>query len=134
MIGVVPNIAETRPVRGMPFVAEDGRIVSSMGDVALDNGSLADFDLAKNTFRGWNADHPGKQCFVDTAIGHAGKVSARFEPGPEKDPHGHARFYRHVDLTPGRRYRFSGWVKGVGLEGLYNPIIAPAMNYCESAA
>ena len=122
MVGVVPNIAETRPVRGMPFVAEGECIVPCRGSVALDNGSLSDFDLAKNAFRGWNADHPGRQCFVDTTIGHAGKVSVRFEPGPEKDPHGHARFFRHVDLTPGRRYRFSGWVKGIGLEGHFKPI------------
>ncbi|MGN0832236.1 MAG: carbohydrate binding domain-containing protein [Kiritimatiellia bacterium] len=122
LTGAMPELVETTAFRDMPFVAEGGRIVPCKGGIVLDNGSLADFDRAKNTFRGWSADHPGLLSFVDTNVGHAGKASVRFEPGPEKDKHGHARFFRHVELTPGRRYRFSGWVKGTGLEGRYRPI------------
>lgn len=121
--GVLPDLVETAPFRDMPFVAEGGRVVSRKDGAALANGSLDEFDLAKNTFRGWRGDHPGLESFVDTNVFHSGRASVRFEPGPEKDKYGHARFFRHVDLAPGRRYRFSAWVRGVDVHRTYHPVI-----------
>lgn len=124
MTGALPELVETTQFLAMPFVAEGGRIVPYKGSVSLDNGSLEDFDLAKNTFRGWRGDHPGLESFADTNVCHSGRASVRFEPAPEKDQYGHARFFRHVDLTPGRRYRYTAWVRGVDVHRTYHPVIS----------
>lgn len=121
--GALPDLVETAPFRDMPFVSEGGRIVPYKDGAALPNGSLDAFDFAKSTFEGWNADHPGLESFVDTNVFHSGRASVRFEPAPEKDKYGHARFFRHVDLTPGRRYRFSAWVRGVDVHQTFHPVI-----------
>lgn len=122
MTGILPELSETAPFEGMPFVAEGASIVPATDAVALENGALDDFDLAKDTFAGWNADHPGAQAFVDTNVFHSGAASVRFEPRPGKDKYGHARFFRHVTLKPGRRYRFSAWVRGEGVHHAFNPV------------
>ena len=78
--GVLPDLVETAPFRDMPFVAEEGRVVSRKDGAALANGSLDEFDLAKNTFRGWRGDHPGLESFVDTNVVHSGRAYVRFGP------------------------------------------------------
>jgi len=112
MANVDSSLVESTPVKDVRFVAKGGHAVPFLAaDAGLVNGSLDDFDAKANTFRGWWADHPGTQAFVDTQVKHSGAASVRMEPSPEKDKYGHARFSQHVKLEPGRYYRFTAYMR-----------------------
>ena len=116
MVGSDMELVESQPMTGVRYRAHDGRAVFEPEPMKLANPGFEDFDLAKNRFPGWFAEHPGLESFVDTAVSHSGKASIRFEPSPEKDKYGHARLNQTVSVKPGHRYRFTSWVRAEDLE------------------
>jgi len=112
-----PRLIETIGIRDAPYVAQKDRIVADTSAYEFPNGGLEDFDLAKNTFAGWKVDLPGVQAFVDTNVFRSGRASLRMEPG--KEPGGHARLSRRVDLSVGRRYRLTARFRGKDLVPAY---------------
>lgn len=119
---VYPGILESTLLKGMPFEAKDDEIVSVMDATPIANPALEEYDVAENRVRGWVTDMPGIASFVDPDGGHDGKPAVRFEPGPDKEPGRHSRLMQKIQLKSGRRYRFSGWVRGTGLHMYFHPI------------
>ena len=83
----------------------------------IPNLDFETFDAKKNRFSDWGADQPGVVSFVETNRLHGGKACLRMEPSYGKNPHGHARLMRTIEVTPGRRYRFSVTTRTEGLKG-----------------
>ena len=116
MVGSDMELVESQPMTGVRYRAKGGEAVFEAEPVKLANAGFEEYDLAKNRFPGWYADHPGLESFVDTTVSHGGKASIRFEPAPEKDKYGHARLSQSVAVKPGHRYRFTSWVRAEDLE------------------
>ena len=117
-----PSLHETIALKGMPFEAQGGRIVHRKSATPIRNASLKEYDLEKNVFAGWSAEHPGVGSFVEPDGGHDGKPAVRFEPARAKDKYRHSRFMQKVTLEPRRRYRFSGWFRGEDADRYFHPM------------
>ena len=118
-----PSLHETIALKGMPFEVQGDRIVHRKGATPIRNASLAEYDLEKNVFAGWSAEHPGVGSFVEPEGGHDGKPAVRFEPALAKDKYRPSRFMQKVMLEPRRRYRFSGWFRGEDVDRYFHPMI-----------
>ena len=112
-----PDLVEYEPVKGIPYRREGNRLVFDSVLPPIPNLDFETFDAKKNRFSDWGADQPGVVSFVETNRVHGGKACLRMEPSYEKNPHGHARLMRTIEVTPGRRYRFSVTTRTEGLKG-----------------
>jgi len=117
-----PSLHETIALKGMPFEVQGAKIVHKKSATPIRNPSLAEYDLERNVFAGWTAEHPGVGSFVDLEGGHDGKPAVRFEPALAKDKYRHSRFSQKVTLVPRRRYRFSGWFRGEDVDRYFHPM------------
>ena len=117
MLPFSPDLVETAPIRGLPYVVHGGKAVFAGECVTVPNAGMED-SPSNGVFQGWDSDEPGKVCCTDRAVWHGGRQSVRFEPGRASSEH--ARLFRRLELSPYRCYRLSAWIRAeeAGLEGL----------------
>ncbi len=115
MLGKNSNLAEGLPVKDLPMIARDGKITFAPEDVAIPNGDMEEWNENRLVGAGFH-DKPGSVSFRDDKIVRSGKSSIRFE-NFGSDKYGHGRLLQEVELTPGRIYRASIWIKAEKVKG-----------------
>ena len=103
-----PDLAEGLPVRDMPVVARDGRVVLADAPQNLIPGDFESFQ--EDRFSGWNfQDEPGRGTFVDRQVKHGGTAAMRIENAP--GVRGNLRVNKKVKVRPFAQYHASVWLK-----------------------
>ena len=107
-----PNLAEALPFVDAPFTVHGnvasadvyaGNLIDNPGFELVDSksGTLLGFDLLEKL---------NEIVLLDQNVKHSGNVSVRLE-NFKKNPYGHARIVKVLDLHPYSEYQFTCWVK-----------------------
>ena len=110
MTGKNPNLAEGLPVRGLPMVAREGRLVFEEEPIKVPGGDMESWKSENALAISGFQDRPGEVSFRDESVAREGKSSIRFE-NLDSDKYGHGRLMWELELPAGRVYRASVQLK-----------------------